>query len=331
MLVWDQHIVYFEDALAKNDRCDWAGALESWDHALAVRDSIWARWNRGQALLSLGRYEEGFRDYAVRFKVFADMLNTCARDARARLPLWCGEDIRGKQLVLLGEQGYGDLIMMARYVPALQAMGIDVVLAVPQPLHRLLSQLAPLGDDGDYCCPFFDLMVNLQQTAATVPGQPYLRADPLLRQDWLRKLPASTAAHVGIAWKAATPNIPRTFQRNVPLEEFLELIDARDAVLVSLQPDDAEEARRLGVVVPYYEDFADVAAVASLMDQVVAIDVAAINVAGAIGHPNCTVLLPHLASWRWLGPHVWYPHVHRAQQTAPGDWASAFAKIRGRP
>src|SRR5262245_55210085 len=170
-LAWDQYQIYYEDALAKNDRCDWHGALDSWDHALSFRETIHARWNRGQALLSLGRYEEGFQDYAVRFRIWPDMITDGCGDFHVELPRWCGEDIPGKRLVLLGEQGYGDIVMMVRYVPLLQHMGIEVRLAVPSPLHRLLSQLAPIGGDGDLCCPFFDLMRNLQQTMDTVPGK----------------------------------------------------------------------------------------------------------------------------------------------------------------
>src|SRR5262245_65095702 len=100
-----------------------------------------------------------------------------------------------------------------------------------------------------------------------------------------------------------------------------------DATLYALQPNDEGRAQRLGIVCPEYEDFADVAAVISLMDMVVCADVGALNVAGAIGHHNTHVVLPWLSSWRWLGNNVWYPHVHRHQQTRAGDWASAFAQI----
>jgi len=328
MLQWDTHLIYFEDALAKNDRCEFAAAVESWDEALRLRESMHARWNRGQALLSLGRYAEGFRDYAVRFALFPNMLNLGGAEVRARLPLWRGEDITGRRLVLLGEQGYGDVIMLARYVPLLKARGIDVVLAVPAPLHRLLTQLAPISSDGDLCCPIFDLMAHLQQTADTVPGAPYLRPDPLRARELLPH--DESRRRIGIAWKAGQEQHPREFQRSIPIAEFVALVARTidsDAELVALQPNDREQAIGLGITVPDYRDFADVAAVASRMDMVVSADVAAINVVGAIGHPNAHVVLPHLASWRWLGSNVWYPHVHRCQQCAPGDWASAFAQI----
>lgn len=325
--LYDEHLIYFEDALAKNDRGDFVGALASWNCALAYRETPHARWNRGQALLSLGDYPQGFGDYAVRFKLFPDMLNPGCDAIRAHLPLWEGQCITGKRLVLLGEQGFGDVVMLARFVPALQALGIDVRLAVPKPLQKLLSQIAPIGTDGDFCAPFFDVLTHLAVTAATVPGKPYLRADPWLRHEWLMKLPVASAPLIGIAWKSGKPEHERDFKRTILLEQFVAWLDAKDAQLVALQPDDRDRARALGVLTPEFTDFADVAAVASVCDMVVCCDVAAINVAGAIGHPNAHVVLPYVSSWRWLHDNVWYPHVHRCQQERPGDWASAFAQL----
>lgn len=330
IFVLDEHLVYFEDALAKNDRCDFAGALESWNCALAIRDSAHARWNRGQAYLSLGNYREGFADYAVRWRLFPNMLNPGCDAIRTRLPLWRGEDIRGKHLVLLGEAGMGDVIMLARFIPMLQDMGVSVALAVPQPLHRLLAQLAPIGDDGDVCCPFFDLMQHLSDS---IPSEPYLIVDPALCRRWRHWLSAasfdSAALNIGIAWKASTEH-KRDFKRSIPLGEFVDLLDSPDTTLCALQPDERDLASELGVAVPPYKDLADVAAVASLMDVIVCADVCAIHVAGAIGHRNAHVLLPWLSSWRWLGDNVWYPHVKRHQQTMPGDWTSAFARMQAR-
>jgi hypothetical protein len=164
-----------------------------------------------------------------------------------------------------------------------------------------------------------------------VPQGAYLRVDPLLRGQWAARLDVVTHVkrRIGVAWKPGKPEHERDFKRSVPLAELVAALAARSdgAEIVALQPNDREQAQGLGVIVPAFDDFADVAAVASLMDMIVCADVAAINVAGAIGHGNAHVLLPYLSSWRWLGPHAWYPHVHRCQQHTAGDWQSALAQL----
>ena len=77
-----------------------------------------------------------------------------------------------------------------------------------------------------------------------------------------------------------------------------------------------------------FEDFADCAALVSLLDEIVTVDTAAAHVAGAIGHPNVTVLLSYWASWRWEGGSPFYPWFKLCRQAAPGDWNSALAQLK---
>jgi ADP-heptose:LPS heptosyltransferase len=80
-----------------------------------------------------------------------------------------------------------------------------------------------------------------------------------------------------------------------------------------------------GVAVPDFEDFADVAALASLMDEVVSIDTAALHVAGAIGHHDVTALLPFAPCWRWHCGSPWYPQIKLCRQKIPGDVSARAA------
>jgi hypothetical protein len=256
------------------------------------------------------------------------LLNEQCKMIRAQLPIWQGEDIAGKRLVVLHEQGFGDTLMLLRFIPQLRAMGIDAVLAVPPPLRRLAQQVAPLGEDGDLCCPTFDLLAHLRVTPQTVPSKPYLSVDPGLQADWAGRLPQSDRPWIGIAWRQG-PCHPADFFRSIPLGDFLRLLKADDCDVFSLQRQGRGEARLHGVHVPDFEDFADVVAIASLMDEIVSIDTAAIHAVGATGHKNASVLLPYSANWKWLGtPSPWYPHVRRCQQlSANGDWAHAFEML----
>ena len=100
------------------------------------------------------------------------------------------------------------------------------------------------------------------------------------------------------------------------------LIDALpiDAELYSLQAQSADEAQAFGVQITELEDFADCAALASLMDEVICVDTAALHVAGAIGHQRVTALLSHWVSWRWRD-NPFYP----GHPTLPPDIARRLA------
>jgi ADP-heptose:LPS heptosyltransferase len=94
-----------------------------------------------------------------------------------------------------------------------------------------------------------------------------------------------------------------------------------------LQTQEREKATLHGIWADTFDDFADVAALVSLMDVVVSIDTAALHLAGALAHPNTFALLPYAATWRWLHGD-WYPDMKKCFSKSPGDWASAFAQVK---
>jgi hypothetical protein len=333
-VAWNQYDIYFQDALARYDRRDFADSADSWSVAISLRDNAYARWNRSQARLSVGDFEAFGDDFAARWTLFADIVSARGRAILDRLPRWRGEDITRKRLLLVHEQGFGDSIMLLRFLPMLRRMGIKLALEMPPPLHLLALQFAPLGEHGDVACPMFDILNNLAIMPPDVPSAPYLMVPPSLRQEWAQRIGPKSRRRIGIAWTYGLANAvipshlePRDFLRAVRLAEFLELLDADDCEIFSLQKQEGDLARAHGVRAFDFVDFADVAALGSLMDAVVSIDTAAVHAVAASGHPNVSVMLPYLSSWRWLGKPIWYPHVRRCQQTAPGDWASAFAQL----
>jgi hypothetical protein len=176
----------------------------------------------------------------------------------------------------------------------------------------------------------FDAVAVLGPAPETVPPPPYLVADPELCWKWRHRIGNGGRRRIGIAWsvklgsEAEHPNA----RREIPLAQFLTLLDAPDCDFYSLQTQQPEEANALGVHAFALDDFADVAALVSLMDVVVSVDTAAVHLAGALGHPNVNVLLPYAATWRWLNGNVWYPRMNLCRQKSPGDWASAFADLK---
>jgi len=321
------HIYTGVDCFHRND---FESALVEFEMSLALDENPYARFNRANALLALGRYEEGFRDWNVCRQIYRCELGERAKRwyFAERRPIWRGEpDV---PVIIVHEHGFGDAIQLMRFVPAVKALAQSVVLDVPKPLERLAAQLALLADDDSegYLAPWFDMVALQGPTPATIPPPPYLKPDPALILEWANRIGNGGRRRVGVAWsvKLTSDHEHPNAKREIPFEQFLELLPF-DGELYSLQIQDRERARAYGLHAPAFDDFADVAALASLMDAVVSVDTACLHLAGAIGHPNVYGLLPYAATWRWLNGNVWYPNMKLCKQTTPGDWPSAFAQI----
>src|SRR5215475_646316 len=318
----DIHILHLYQGVELFNQNDFESALVEFNMALAVREAPYARWDRALTLLALGRYREGFADYGACREIFRNEISQRgARLLKTKQP-WRGERA---SVLLLHEAGYGDGIQLMRYVPMVKELA-SVGLEMPTPLARLANQLAPIIDEADehrfeYVCTLFDLMEVLDTAPQKVPPPPYLKPDPILREKWTRRIGNGGRRRIGIAWsvKLTSEHEHLNAKREIPLDQFLELLPL-NGDLYSLQLQEREEANARGIRTFDIYDFADVAAIASLMDSIVSIDTAALHIAGAIDHPNVYALLPYAATWRWLNGNVWYPGMKLCQQKQPKDW-----------
>jgi hypothetical protein len=284
--------------------------------------------NSAMILLAAGRWDEGFAQI--------NWERPLARAALERgITPWHGEDIAGKRLLLLHDHGFGDSLMMLRYVPYLQARRADVIMLLPPELQRLAAQIGTVTAnsirviEADYFCSMLMLAHALQVTPKTVLPNVPLVVDKKLREQWRRRIGKTDKPRIGIAWSVGQVH-PTDYPREIPLAQLVEALAPRGH-LYSVQKQDAAAAQALGVATYELEDFADCAAMMLQMDMIVAVDTAALHLAGTIGHPRMFGLLSHWHSWRWLAP--WYPadRVKLCCQSAPGDWASALAQLRSHP
>jgi tetratricopeptide (TPR) repeat protein len=251
---------------------------------------------------------------------------------------WQGEDIAGRTILLYAEQGFGDTVQFARFVPLVAACGARVVLEVQPALKSLLAGLEgaaeTVGTDDplpehEIQCPLMSLPHVLGTTLGTIPAAiPYLHAAPEAASAWERRLAPLDRARIGVVW-AGHPHHTHDAYRSIPLAALLPLFETGDAHFVSLQkekrPGDAgllagrPEILDLG---PRLGDFADTAALISRLDLVIAVDTAVAHIAGALGVPTW-LLLQAAPDWRWLevgAQSPWYPAMRLFRQKRFGDW-----------
>jgi tetratricopeptide (TPR) repeat protein len=324
-------------------------AVTHYRRAVALRpDFAEAHTNIGQALLLSGRFEEGWKEYEWRWKT--SQMSGEVRDFSA--PVWSGEAIGNRVLLLHAEQGFGDTLQFCRYVPLLSASA-RIVLEVHPPLVRLLSRLRGVleivarGDRlplFDLHCPLLSLPLAFGTTLDTIPAAvPYLSADPTLAAAWRDRLDSLDGLRVGLVW-ASNPDSAQDAARqrdrrdkSISLDQLSLLAESKKLSFVSLQKaETAAQTRKYpaGLVVHDWtdelEDFADTAALVDGLDLVISVDTAVAHLAGALGKP-VWLMNRFDTDWRWLlnrDDSPWYPQLRQFRQPAPGDWISVISKVR---
>ncbi|MBS0361846.1 MAG: tetratricopeptide repeat protein [Proteobacteria bacterium] len=284
---------------------DWPGAEAAYRRALALDPGSQSAVDLAFVLLAQGRYEEGWalHDRRSRRANMAD---------RFGAPEWQGEPLDGRRLLVWREEGFGDQIMMARFLPRIA--GGSVVYAGNTALQRLFEPLGVdyLAFDGAQAPrPQHDLWVlsmslphRLGMTAETLPNAPYLRAQP-----------RPGAGRIGVVTQGQPAN-----RNNV----FRSLSDAATARLMALPGAVSLDPAATGA-----RDFQDTADIIAGLDLVVTVDTSVAHLAGALGAPVWVMLAAHALDWHWPRgePSIWYPSARLFCQQTPGDWDSVVDEV----
>jgi Flp pilus assembly protein TadD len=325
-----------------------AEAEASFRKALRLQpDLADARNSLASMLLLDGRLKEGWEEYEWRWKT-RDLAPT-ARGFAA--PMWRGEPLRGRTLLIWAEQGFGDTLQFCRYASMVEP-GARVVLEVQPPLAGLLASLPgsprivgrgePLPPF-DLHCPLHSLPRLFGTTLDTVPAAiPYLAADPARAAAWRERLADLSGLRVGLVWagesRADRPRLSAVdARRSTTLKSLAPLADVYGVAFVSLQqgPPSAQAAHppvgmNLTDFTAELADFADTAGLIESLDLVISVDTSVAHLAGALGKP-VWLLNRYDTCWRWLlnrDDSPWYPSLRQFRQPSPGDWLSVIYSAR---
>jgi Glycosyltransferase family 9 (heptosyltransferase) len=313
-------------------------AALSFERALSVKhDDPAANFELAFLHLVLGELREGWPLYEARFRVPA--LAIPKRDFGG-VPRWHGTDpLAGKTILVHAEQGLGDAIQFARYVPLLREKGAAVVFEVMPQLQSLLgtlpggARIIARGDPIppiDYHCPLLSLPLEFNTELTNIPSAvPYLFADATRQAAWARTLEPLSGLRVGIAWQGNV-QVERLIWargRSMPLSVLAPLAALPGVSLLSLQKgpgaeqlsavDFRERVLDLGTDFDSGPDaFLDTAAVMAHLDLVITTDTSIAHLAGALGRPTW-VALNASPDWRWLlerSDTPWYPSLRLFRQ-----------------
>lgn len=315
-------------------------ALSSYEAAIAADQSYaTAHFNRGCVKLKLGDFAEGWKEYEWRWKMPTFQPFQCPQ------PQWQGEDIQGKSILIHTEQGNGDAIQFARFLPLVKARCARLIIVCTEPLRLLFREMSCVdevrlpgnipSDLFDVYCPIMSLANVLGITLDNLPTQtPYLS---LANQVTVPKLEGLNKPKVGLVWAgSATQQI--NHHRSCPIEVMMQLTQDSRFQYFSLQtPVSEADKKQLATnnVINLESELISYTHTGKLIEQldlVISVCTSVVHLAGALNVPSLVLLSPH-ADWRWLDDQdtsTWYPNTHVLRQETSGDWSTLMIKAQGK-
>jgi Flp pilus assembly protein TadD len=299
-----------------------------------------AHWNLALVLLLEGDYDRGWREFEWRWrkKGFTSWQRQFDR------PLWDGSPLSGRTILLHAEQGFGDALQFARYLPLVAARGGEVIVECHRELVSLFARIEgvrvalPFGSvlpPFEVHAPFMSLPRLFGTSLDTIPGRvPYLAAEPERAEIWRQRLAQHQGLKVGVVWAGnATQKNDR--ERSLPFAA-LDPLWSVPVHFFSLQIGEANRAFGQSAasnrhdLTRHIKDFDDTAAFIAGLDLVVCVCTSVAHLAAGMGKP-VFLMVAQAADWRWLKERAdspWYPSLQIFRQKRRGDWLGVVHTVK---
>jgi tetratricopeptide (TPR) repeat protein len=379
---------------------DPAGAQTFFDEALRC-DPLFAkaRYNRGNSRLALGDLDQALKDCNLALaqttlpeeRAMMQLARSTIQiangaitqgwiDYEARLdsqlaaatrflidrPAWTpGADLSGRSLLLMGEQGLGDEVLFANFIPDLiERLGPDgrLTIAVEPRLIPLFARAFPTATvcghatfhyEGKICrtvpaiadwskidlwAPMASLLIDLRPTVESFPSLiGFLPADPARVAHWREVLrDAPEGFKVGVLWKSMKLDGAR-HRYFSPFDAWAPVLTQPGLSLINLQYGDCSAelaaAKDAGIEIwtppgiDLKQDLDEVSALSCALDLTIGFANATTNLAAAAGAPVWLVSTP--GAWPRLGTerYPWYPQARVFLPPGFGRWDAVMQEV----
>lgn len=302
-----------------------------------------AHFTRGDVLLLTGELTPGWEGYEWRYKLAGVPRYMPETDK----PQWDGQPDPNLRLLLVAEQGIGDVLQFSRYIPWARERCPNVMIASMPDICTILQRLAPGAKvfvrwddcpDYDAFCPLSGLPRVHGTTLENIPPPPNFRAKPDRAALWKERIDSLTPkgyARIGVIW-AGRAEHSNDYNRSANLQDFASLTSLPDVAIIALQKGQRTEHAgeyfgrapliNLGAEI---NDLEDTMAILEQLDLLVSVDSGMAHLAGSMNRP-VWIMLPRSPDWRWLLDRTdspWYPSVKLFRQKTPRQWKDVAEKI----
>ncbi len=323
---------------AVSHRGDNHEAVQNYQRALEIDpDHVDAHAGLANNLLADGQFANGWKHFLRRTSVLAIASHI------DRAPF--ASDLDGTRVTVIADQGLGDQVFFARYIPALKARGARVTFQ-PDPRIADMLRRAGIADeivpaetpaDGDVVVSSGDLPFLLGSEDVDPTPVPYEIPVLTEREEILRsKLTAfGPPPWVGVTWRAGTPNMRQALLKEAPVALFASALRDAPGTVIVVQRDAAEgETDRFTAALgrpvldlsALNEDIEDLLALSGLLDRYVGVSNTMTHLRAA-RQKSSDVIVPRPAEYRWMNTGAaspWFPETKIHRQMPDGTWSQAF-------
>jgi Tfp pilus assembly protein PilF len=298
-----------------------------------------AHFDLATVFLQTGAFEEGFSLYEWRFKKEQMSGHIKKFEDVFIRPVYKGQELSGESVLVHAEQGFGDALMVARYLFELKSKGAKVIVYIREGLETLFETM-----------PCVDQVISRKHEAPETDFQLPMMSLPFICDKHLEKLnkhypyfkidkkyslPSSEKLRIGIVWGAS--NTGESYKNKVfdlrhfasmAKDERIEIYslqlgeDTKDIFKYNLQEDIMDLSKNI-------TDFKSTAEMINALDLVITSDTSVAHLAGAMG-AKVWILLQKVPDWRWginTYESSWYPSARLFTQYSLGDWNSVFKQV----
>lgn len=266
---------------------------------------------------------------------------------------WAGQPLAGKKILLWAEQGAGDMLMFAGFLPYVMEQAASVTLLVYPGLIDLFARSFPkarirpltveadeeiIKEGFDFHAPMGNLLMLLHDYQPRT-RQGYLVADPTKVAAFKDRYTAlGKGKKIGISWFTEKETSAKA--RSIPLSLWQPIFSVPDTQFISLQYGVATQAdisaleKSAGIQIhfdPSVDPLTDkdlFAAQVAALDGVISIQNTTVHMGGALGKPT-VIMLPRRSDFRWgveRDDNYWYPSVTVLRQPTYGDWSAVISR-----
>ena len=310
------------------------------------KDYVDAHVNYSTMLLTVGKLEEGLKEYEWRkkSKSFSDYISY--RSLKLTSKVWNGENLNNKKILIIAEQGIGDLIQFARYMYLLKnKYKTEIILKIK---NNKFSHFFNPNDfkiiSNDQVIPNHDYhvfmvslpMIFFKSNEIFYKSENFLQSDKKIKIKWKKRISNIKSIKIGIHWSTSSL-MP---EKNLPLKNFISLSNTIDASFFVLQKDlNSNEIEVLSQNKKFFyfsdmdksEDaFIDSIEIIRNLDLIITSDTAVAHLSATL-NKKTWIILPFVADWRWFTEKKntqWYTNVTLYRQKKIGDWKEVFQNIR---